>query len=260
MKGMVFASGLGTRLRPLTNDIPKALVPVGGVPMLERVIRKMAAAGLGPIVVNAHYFAERVVEFVRSRDFGVEVSVSVEDGDSPLETGGGVRRAAPLLAGGRFLAHNSDILCDVDLRAFIACDDPSALACLHLTDRPADRMLLFVEDPMIATPAVSPSPPEWPVGPLRMVGWTNTLTGEVRSPFPDLDPAACIQLSYCGIQIASDRIFPLMEDWPDRFGIMEFYIDSCREHLIRGIVAPPMNLIDIGTPESLAKAERIFQK
>ena len=239
MKGMVFAAGLGTRLRPLTDTMPKALVPVGGVPMLERVIRKMAASGIGPVVVNAHHFAGKIVEFVEGHDFGVEVRVSLEE--EALETGGGIKRAEGLLRGGRrgrFLVHNVDILSDADLRAFAAEDDPADLATLMLTDRPADRKLLFDGD-------------------MRLVGWTNTVTGEVKSPYPGLDPSEYRQLSFCGIHILSERVFPLMEGWPGKFGIIDFYLSVCRDHPVRGLLAGKLNLIDIGTPESLAEARRM---
>ncbi len=237
MKGMVFAAGLGTRLRPLTDSMPKALVPVGGVPMLERVILKLRDAGIGPVVVNAHHFAGKVEQFVRSRDFGVDVSLSIEDGAEPLETGGGIRHAEHLLRGGRFLVHNVDILSDADLRAFMRADDPSDLATRMLTDRPADRKLLFD-------------------GEMRLVGWTNTRTGEVKSPYPGRDPEAFRALSFCGIHILSGNVFSLMQDWPEKFGIIDFYLRACKDHPVRGIVADNLRLIDIGTPETLAEAQR----
>lgn len=237
MKALVFAAGLGTRLRPVTDTMPKALVPVGGVPMLERVVRKIAAAGFGPVVVNAHYLADQIVRFVGVTDLGVRVDVSVEDGPEPLETGGGIRHAAPLLGSGRFLVHNADILSDIDLRWLASKDDPESLATLCLVDRPADRMLLFD-------------------GGMRLVGWMNVRTGEVKSPYPGLDPASCRKFSFCGIHIVSDAVFPLMETWPEKFGIIDFYLSVCADHIIRGVVADNPEVVDIGSPESLAEAER----
>ena len=238
MKALVFAAGLGTRLRPLTNDIPKALVPVGGVPMLELVIRKLAASGVEEVVVNAYHFAPKVMEFIASRDFGVPVSVSLETGAEPLETGGGIKKAASLLGEGPFLVHNVDILSDVDLGWFVSSADPSALATLLVEDRQADRKLVFDSG-------------------MRLVGWTNTVTGEVRGPIREIDPSRHRLFSFCGIHILSDAVYPLMKGWPDRFGIMDFYLDACRDHLIRGVEAPAgMRLVDIGTPESLKVAEK----
>nr|MCR4859167.1 NTP transferase domain-containing protein [Bacteroidales bacterium] len=119
MKALVFAAGLGTRLRPLTDRMPKALVCVAGEPMLRRVICKLRDAGLGPFVVNVHHFADQIERFLSEHDLGVGVAVSREVAE-PLETGGGIRHAAPLLTSpeGRFLVHNVDILSDLDVRWF----------------------------------------------------------------------------------------------------------------------------------------------
>ena len=128
MKAMIFAAGLGTRLRPLTDSMPKALVPVGGIPMLQRVMMKLKAAGIREFVVNVHHFAQQIEDFLaKNGDFGVHVDISREPGQ-PLETGGGIRKAEPFLKGGRFLVHNVDMLSDLDVGSFLAADDPSSLA------------------------------------------------------------------------------------------------------------------------------------
>lgn len=236
MKAMIFAAGLGTRLRPITNTIPKALVPVGGVPMLERIILKMRDAGMGECVVNAYHFADKVVSFLESKDFGIPVKVSLESGSEPLETGGGIRHAEALLGSGRFLVHNVDILSDLDVRNFVAADRPDSLATLLLVDKEADRYLLFDDD-------------------MRLVGWTNVVTGEVKSPFPDFEPSRYHRYSFCGIHIISDEVFELMEEWPERFSIIDFYLKSAAVRPIFGVVATDLNLIDIGSPAKLAEAE-----
>lgn len=236
MKAMIFAAGLGTRLRPITNTIPKALVPVGGVPMLERIILKMRDAGMEECVVNAYHFADKVSSFLESKDFGIPVKVSLESGTEPLETGGGIRHAGSLLGRGRFLVHNVDILSNLDVGRFLAADKPDSLATLLLVDKEADRYLLFDDD-------------------MRLAGWTNVVTGEVKSPFPDFDPSRCRRYSFCGIHIVSDEIFELMEDWPDRFSIIDFYLKSAAVRPIFGVVATDLKLIDIGSPEKLAEAE-----
>lgn len=240
MKALIFAAGLGTRLRPITDTIPKALVPVAGVPMLERVIRKLQAAGVDSFVVNAHHFASQIVDFVeKNKGFGSEVALSVEQGE-PLETGGGIMNARALLeGGGRFLVHNADILSNADIRGFMDSADPSALATLMVTDIPADRRLLFDEQ-------------------MRMVGWTNVRTGEVRSPYPGLDVSKCRSLSFCGIHVISDRIFSFQEDWPAKFSITDLYISLCGQQLIRGVEVGDIGLIDIGSPEKLAEADRFL--
>ncbi len=238
MKAMVFAAGLGTRLRPLTDTMPKALVPVRGVPMLGRVLTKLRGAGIDAFVVNVHHFAEQIEQYLSENDFGAPVAVSREPGE-PLETGGGIKHAAPLLRSpeGRFLVHNVDILSDLDVRWFLAQDDPSALATLLLIDAPADRCLLFDDD-------------------MRLVGWMRTSTGEVKSPYlPDFDPAKYRRYSFCGIHIVSEAVFEKMAAWPDRFSIIDFYLSECAAGTIRGVVAPDLQLIDIGSPEKLAEAQ-----
>ena len=242
MKALIFAAGLGARLRPLTDTMPKALVPVAGVPMLERVLCKLRDAGLDSFVVNVHHFAEQIERFLAEKgDFGVPVAISREERE-PLETGGGIKHAAPLLASsaGRFLVHNVDILSDLDVRWFLAQDDPESLATLLLIDAPADRYLLFDDG-------------------MRLVGWTNVRTGEVKSPFlPDFDPAKYRRYSFCGIHIVSEAVFDKMAAWPEKFSIIDFYLQQAAENKIRGVLAPDLQLIDIGSPAKLAEANALL--
>ena len=244
MKALIFAAGLGTRLRPLTDTMPKALVPVAGVPMLERVLCKLRDAGLDSFVVNVHHFAEQIERFLAEKgNFGVPVAISREERE-PLETGGGIRHAAPLLASpaGRFLVHNVDILSDLDVRWFLAQDDPESLATLLLIDAPADRYLLFDDE-------------------MRLVGWTNVRTGEVKSPFlPDFDPSKYRRYSFCGIHIVSEAVFDKMASWPERFSIIDFYLQQAAENKIRGVLAPDLQLIDIGSPAKLAEADALLSR
>ena len=240
MKAMIFAAGLGTRLRPLTDSMPKALVPVGGIPMLQRVIVKLKAAGISGFVVNVHHFARQIEDFLAENgDFGVSVEISREP-ERPLETGGGIRKAEPYLGGGRFLVHNVDMLSDLDVRGFIAADRPSSLATLLVTDsEDADRYLLFDDDMCLA-------------------GWTDVRTGEVRSPYPDFDAASCRRLAFCGIHIISPEVFPLMEAWPQKFSITDFYLSVAASCRIRAAYVPGLKIVDIGSPESLVRAGRML--
>lgn len=241
MKALIFAAGLGTRLRPITDSIPKALVPVGGIPMLQRVICKLRDAGFGPFVVNTHHFARKIETFLEENgNFGTELAISYEP-DGPLETGGGIRRAAPLLGTGRFLVHNVDILSNLDLSWLMKEDREDSLATLVLTETEADRYLLFDDD-------------------MRLVGWTNVRTGEVKSPFPNFDPARYRRYSFCGIHIISSEVFTMMEAWPEKFSIIDFYLKAAATKPIRGIVAADLKLIDIGSPEKLAEADALFLK
>lgn len=236
MKAMIFAAGFGTRLRPLTDTMPKALVEVDGVPVLERVITKLKAAGFDDIVVNVHHFASQIEDFLRRKDdFGVRISVSEEPAEA-LETGGGIKHAAPLLQGRRFLAHNVDILSNADLGRLVSCDDPSSLATLLLSpvDK-AERCLYFDDDMLLA-------------------GWMNLRTGETRSPLPDFSPEKFHRYSFCGIQMLSPEIVAMTASWPDCFSIMDLYLSApvCRR--VRGVAFPDLKFVDIGSPEKLALA------
>jgi len=239
MKALIFAAGLGTRLRPITDRIPKALVPVAGVPMLERVIRKLQSDGIDEFVINVHHHADQICDFLRrNSDFGAEIRISAEP-DAPLETGGGIRHARPFLEDEPFLVHNSDILCRLDLPVLLDGVRPDALATLLVQEAESDRYLLFDDD-------------------MRLRGWTNVLTGQVKSPFPDFNASDCHRYSFCGIHLISNAVFPLMESWPDTFGIMDFYLDVAARHPIYGVVGKDLNLVDIGSPEKLELAGRIY--
>ena len=145
MKAMIFAAGLGTRLRPLTDSTPKALLDVNGAPMLELVIRKLAAAGVREFVVNTHHFHEKIEAFLRAKNnFGLKVGISRET-EFPLETGGGLKKAAAFFNDGKpFFAYNADVYSEMDLGALYAAHLASgALATLAVRERPSKRRLLF---------------------------------------------------------------------------------------------------------------------
>jgi NDP-sugar pyrophosphorylase family protein len=311
MKALIFAAGLGTRLRPLTDSLPKALVSVGGEPLLRHVIGRLKAAGFDDVVVNVCFFADKIIAYLSEHDnFGIKVSVSDERGvlqsdalragatsgslskhgrkagpqgvpsgqppvdasaelppaeasaelppaeasaglhpteassglppvEAPLETGGGIRYAEPLLRGcGKFLIHNVDIVSDLDIPWFMAQSRPGSLATLLVSDRKTQRYFLFDDD-------------------MRLVGWTNIATGEVRSPYPDLDPSRYRKLAFAGIHILSEDAFPLFEPYGfgRKFSITDFYIRACREHPIYGVAPEKLTLIDVGKPDTLVLAD-----
>ena len=237
MKGMIFAAGLGTRLKPLTDTMPKALVPVGGEPLLGHVLRKFRRAGIRDVVINVHPFPEQIEAWLREhRHPGMRIRLSYET-EAPLETGGGIRHAAPLLEGcGKVLIHNVDILSDLDLKRFAAEADPDALATLVVSTRQTSRYLLFDDG-------------------MRLVGWTDLRTGEVRSPFEGLDPAACRMYAFAGIHLQDERILSRMASWPERFSIIDFYLSLAADETIRGYLPDELRLVDVGKPETLASAE-----
>ena len=228
MKALIFAAGLGTRLKPLTDTMPKALVPVGGKPLLEHVASKLIAAGYDSLVINVHHFAQQIRDYAAARNnWGVEVRFSDET-DLLRETGGGIRHAAPLLAGDEpFLVHNVDILSNLDLAWFRAQHRNGDLATILVSQRETQRYFLFDDEG-------------------RLVGWTNIATGEVRSPYPGIDPDQCTRLAFSGIHLISPDIFPLMQEWPEKFGIVDFYLSVCRTHTIRAAVMPGLEMHDVG--------------
>lgn len=146
MKALILAAGVGSRLKPLTDATPKALIPVGGIAMLERALVRLKAAGVKSFVVNAHHHPQKVADFCAdlSRRHGVPVSVSRED-DLLLDTGGAIKKASALLKGREpFFVHNADVLTDLDLRALLkAHKDTGALATLAVRERESGRAYLF---------------------------------------------------------------------------------------------------------------------
>ena len=239
MKAMIFAAGLGTRLKPLTDTMPKALVPLCGEPLLYHVITKLKSAGYDELVVNVHHFAEQIVDYLSMHDFGVKICVS-DESECLLETGGGILHARPFLEGGEdpFLIHNVDILSNLDLAWFRQQTPPEALATLLVSERQTSRYLLFDDT-------------------LHLCGWTDLRTGEVRTPYPDLDPARCRRFAFSGIHNLSPRIFEAFDQMavPERFPIMDFYLKACARYPIVGVQAQDLKLMDVGKVDTLAQAE-----
>ena len=133
---MIFAAGLGTRLRPLTDNMPKALVPVHGEPLLHHVLTRLAGAGFDDIVINVHHFADMIEDYLRTSGWPDKVRISISDERDLLrDTGGGIRHAGPLLGEGNFLVHNVDIVSNLDLRAFYDAFPDGALAMLAVSRR-----------------------------------------------------------------------------------------------------------------------------
>ena len=250
---MIFAAGLGTRLKPITDTMPKALVPVCGQPLLYHVINKLVAAGYDDLVVNVHHFPDQIIHYLHSHDFGARIAVS-DERDFLRETGGGIRYAKHLLtedeipgqAGNDgiepFLVHNVDIVSNLDLGWLREQFREGALATLVASERKTQRYFLFDEDN-------------------RLKGWTNIATGEVRSPFPDIDPDRCRKLAFAGIHLMSPAIFDAFDRYGfgDRFSIVDFYLRACADYPIYAAVPPVFTLVDVGKKETLSEAERVCE-
>lgn len=241
-QAMIFAAGLGTRLRPLTDTMPKALVKVGGRPLLEHVILRLRAAGFERIVVNVHHFANDIIYFLQQHRYsGVDIMVS-DESEHLLDTGGGLKKAIPFFdPRSPILIHNVDILSNVDLRLLYQLGGERD-ATLLVSPRKTKRYLLF-------------SPGER----RRLVGWTNVDTGEIRSPFSPIHVEDYEQEAFSGIHVFSPSLFPLLKDMPEKFGIIDFYLKICSHHDICGYVKNNLQLMDVGKLDSLSRAEEFLK-
>lgn len=224
---MVFAAGLGTRLRPLTDSLPKALVDVNGVSMLELVLRRLAAAGVTEFVVNTHHFHDKIAAFLREkRDFGFKIELSREE-EFPLETGGGLKKAAALLGGAPFFAYNADVYSEMDLRGLYRAHAASgALATLAVRDRPSRRRLAFDRN-------------------MDLKGREGEVSGERLRP-----------LAFSGIQVISPGLFGKMTE-SGVFSITGVYLRlAAAGERIKGFEDKSGFWCDIGDLERLEAVRR----
>ena len=239
-RAMIFAAGLGTRLKPLTDTMPKALVPVAGKPLLEHTLEKLKTAGIRDVVINVHHFADMIEEWCQQHPMGMNIWFS-DERQQLLETGGGIKHAAHLLSDARdgFLIHNVDILSNADLRAVSAFGRGKA-ATLVVSERNTNRYLLFDDD-------------------MRLVGWTNIQTGEVRSPYPNLDVRKYHRYAFAGIHYMNPSLFRYFNEWPDKFSIIDFYLSICNREPIYGFVPAELRLMDVGKIDTLSEAEEFLK-
>ena len=248
MKAMIFAAGLGTRLRPLTNDRPKAMVEIAGKPMLQHVIERVAAAGFDDITINIHHYGQMIIDFLEQHNnFGLNMHISDERGQL-LDTGGGILKARQWLDGDEpFLVHNTDIITTLDLKAFYDYHlQHDAMATILVKERQTQRYFLFDED-------------------YQLHGWINKATGEVKPDATTLEAAGTLkELAFGGLHVISTRIFPTLERYhricgADKFSIVPFYIEACKHHPIHGYhPTADYQWLDIGKPETLAEAQELL--
>ena len=260
MKAMIFAAGLGTRLKPLTDTLPKALVPVCGKPLIELTLEKLRRSGFEEAVVNVHHFADKIEGWLAEQDWissePSEGKMLVQVSDERkvlLETGGAVLHARKYLEGcGHFLIHNVDILSNCDLDWLMAQVRPDALATLLVSSRKSSRYLLFEPDTM------------------RLVGWMNEKTGELRLAGPHVNEEECLKLAFSGIHIMSDQVLGVMESYATtrglyiasdtpRFPVMDFYLGMCHLYNIYGVCSDDLRLVDVGKLDTLATAEEFLK-
>lgn len=245
MKAMIFAAGLGTRLRPLTDNKPKALVEVAGKPMLQRVIENLKHYGFDDITINVHHFGEQIIDFVAANgNFGVDVHISDERGEL-LDTGGGILKAREWLDGDEpFLVHNADILTDLNLREFYEYHlHHSADATLLTASRHTARYLLFDDGN-------------------RLHGWINKQTGATLPEGVVYEPGVYKEMAFGGIHVISPHIFDALAGFTDehKFSIIPFYVAKCRELKVMSYAPSGYRWFDVGKIETLHLAEAAFKE
>ena len=220
MEGFILAAGLGTRLRPLTDDRPKALVEVGGKTLLQHAIEKLQASGISHIVVNVHHFADNVVSFLRSRQWQCTIDIS-DESSLLLDTGGGLKHAAPLFSGcENVLVHNVDILSDIDLRDVEAAHRRDGnLVTLCVSQRPTKRLLEFDAD--------------------------GLLVGRAEEG-----------LAFSGVSVVSPALFPLLPEDDHPYPVIDEYIRLSHSHRIGSYLHSPNRWLDVGKPETLEQARQ----
>ncbi len=240
MRAMVLAAGLGTRLRPLTNERPKALVTVGGRTMLEIALSRLRRFGVTDVIINAHHFADMLSAYLdANHSFGMNIEVSRED--VLLDTGGGLKKAAYFLTASDepFLLHNVDVLSNIDLAAIVQFHlARNALATLAVQSRPSSRQLLFDDNAELCGRRAE-----------------GTAADEVVRPAAEMTP-----LAFSGIHVISPRIFPLLKE-DGVFSIVDSYLRLAGEgEKIIAFRADDYYWRDLGTLESLHTAEADLQK
>lgn len=238
IRAMIFAAGLGTRLRPITDHKPKALVEVGGITLLEHAVRHLSNYSIQHLVINVHHFAQQVVQKARELEqkYAVEVRISDET-EQLLETGGGLKKASDLFTGASaILLYNVDILSNLNLQQFIEYyQQQKPLALLSVRSRKTSRYFLFNEN-------------------MELCGWKNMQNNEIRiqcSKVQKLKPFA-----FSGIQIVNPELLQLLKPWEGAFSMTEVYIRLCAYYRILGQYDPDSFWMDVGTMEKLEEANK----
>ena len=239
------AAGLGTRLKPLTDSKPKALVEVAGVPMLERVIRKLKAAGFDYIVVNVHHFGNDIKKFLAANDFGVEIHVSDEN-ETLLDTGGGLVKASEMLFAhdnDPVLVHNVDIISNASFQELMKnYRSREHSTVLLISERDSSRKLIFDKNN-------------------QLIGWHNLATGEVRHHGLSL-PSGFKEYAFSGIYVMGKEAINEMKKLlgGGKYSIIEYFLHPDRKLKVTGFEQKDLDILDIGKPATLSQASIKMKK
>lgn len=235
MKAMIFAAGLGTRLKPITNDRPKAMAEIQGIPLLEIVIRRLIKYGYRDIIVNVHHFAAMVMDFLSDKkNFGINIQIS-DERDLLLDTGGGLKKAAWFFDDKKpFLVHNVDTITETDLGEFYRYHvSQKALATLLVRHRPGSRFFLFDESH-------------------RLCGWENVINGNKIIPIPKKNLE---QIAFSCLHIIDPTLYDLIIE-EGVFSIIDVYLRLAGAHRIQGFLDDQSYWLDVGTPEKLDRGNK----
>ena len=236
-RAIIFSAGLGTRFKPWTDTHPKALAIVNGKSLLQRNIEYLQQYEIKDVVVNIHHFPQQIIDAIKKNNgWGSNIVIS-DESDAVLETGGGLMKAQPLLDNGQpFFSLNVDILTNLDLnKLMVFHQQHQPLVTFGVTNRKSSRVLLFDDDN-------------------RLCGWKNVQTGQTKMA---IDKPGLIEKAYSCVVIYEPQIFSLIRQ-TGKFSIMDTYLDLAAEHVILGYDHSGDNLVDVGKPESVAVAEKLF--
>jgi len=237
MKAMIFSAGLGTRFKPWTDAHPKALAVVNGKSLLQRNIEWLQRFNIHEVIVNIHHFPEQVMQAIeKNKGWGSKITISDEKGQL-LETGGGLKKAKSFFDVDQpFLTTNVDILTNLDVDKLLRFHTQKRpLISFAVTDRKTSRYFLFDEG-------------------LRLCGWENTKTGEKKI---SIQKDKLLQKAYSCVVIFQPEIFSLMKR-DGKFSLVDVYLDLAAKHTILGYDHTGDLLVDVGKPDAVALAEKMF--
>lgn len=238
--GLIFAAGLGTRLKPLTDWMPKALVPLAGKPLLQWQVEKLRDAGITDIIVNVHHFPDMIIDTIRANQ-GWNCNIAVSDErEMLLDTGGGLKKVRGerlKVKGEPILACNVDILSNIDLRALISAYERTGVSQLVVSKRETQRYLCFDEKD-------------------RLCGWTNIKTGEVRPNNGTWKIEDAQLLAFSGMQILSPDVLAMLDTMKeDKFSLIDFYLSICEKAELKAFVPNDYRMMDVGKIDQIEEAE-----